>query len=241
MTRPLTQDTFFNGKVCVRQTADGYRFSIDAVILAWHITPAPGARVVDLGTGCGIIPLILAFRHPSVSITGIEIQPQLAQIATENAAANQMADRVSIVCADIRNADDHLPAGTADIVVCNPPFRKVDAGRINPDEERAIARHELAVTLKDILAAVKRALRTAGEFAAIYPAFRAPDMICAMREAGIEPKLVRAIHSRQHEEARLVLIKGTRNGRPGAVIPAPLVIYEAENRYTPEVERMFLP
>ena len=241
MTRPITQDTFFNGKICVRQTADGSRFSIDAVILAWHITPAPGARIVDLGTGCGIIPLILACRHPSVSITGIEIQPRLASIAVENVAANQMADRVNIVCADMRNADDHLPVGKADIVVCNPPFRKVDAGRINPDAERAIARHELAVTLKDILAAAKRALRTAGEFAAIYPASRAPDIICAMRKADIEPKLVRTICSRQDEAARLILVKGTRNGRPGAVIPAPLVIYEAENRYTPEVERMFLP
>ncbi|MDY6832629.1 MAG: tRNA1(Val) (adenine(37)-N6)-methyltransferase [Thermodesulfobacteriota bacterium] len=241
MTRPITQDSFFNGQVRVKQTADGYRFSIDAVILAWHITPAPGARIVDLGTGCGIIPLILACRHPSVSITGIEIQPQLAQMATENAAVNRMADRVSIVCGDIRKAGDHLLAGKADIVACNPPFRKADAGRINPDEERAIARHELTVTLKDILAAAKRALRTAGEFAAIYPAFRAPDMICAMREAGIEPKLMRTIHSRQNEAARLTLVKGTRNGRPGAVIAPPLVIYAADDRYTPEVERMFLP
>jgi tRNA1Val (adenine37-N6)-methyltransferase len=241
MTRPTTKDTFFNGRIQVAQAAGGYRFSIDAVILAWHITPAPGAGVVDLGTGCGIIPLILAYRHPSIAVTGIEIQPQMAQLAADNAAANHMADRVKIVCADIRNSKSHLPAGQADIVACNPPFRQADAGRINPHEERAIARHELAVTLKDILATAKRVLRTSGEFVAIYPASRLVDMISAMREAGIEPKLLRAIHSRGEEEARLILVKGTRNGRPGTAISPPLVIYDAENRYTPEVERMFLP
>ena len=241
MTRSPTQDTFFNGRLCVRQTADGYRFSIDAVILAWHITPAPGAVVVDLGTGCGIIPLILAHRHPSIWITGIEIQPRLAQMAIDNATANHMSDRVKIVCADIRHAGDCLPAGRADIVVCNPPFRQADSGRINPHTERAIARHELTMTLKEVLAAAKKALRTAGEFVAIYPAVRVTDMLSAMREATIEPKLLRTIHSRQDEAARLILVKGTRNGRPGAVIPSPLVIYGADDRYTPEAEKMFLP
>lgn len=241
MTRPTTKDTFFNGRIQVAQAADGYRFSIDAVILAWHIAPAPEARVVDLGTGCGIIPLILAYRHPSIAVTGIEIQPQLAQLAADNAAINHMADRITIVCADIRTPKNHLPAGQADIVVCNPPFRQADSGRINPHEERAIARHELTVTLKDILATTKRALRTSGEFVAIYPASRVADMISAMREAGIEPKLLRTIHSRQEEEARLILVKGSRNGRPGAAIAPPLVLYDAESRYTPEIERMFLP
>lgn len=239
MIQPTTQDTFFNGRLHVKQAADGYRFSVDAVILAWHIIPAPGAVIVDLGTGCGIIPLILAYRHPSISVTGIEIQPQLAQIAADNTAANHMADRIKIVCADIRNPKGCLPAGRADIVVCNPPFRQADSGRINPHEERAIARHELTVTLKDILAAAKGALRTSGEFVAIYPASRVTDMISAMREAGIEPKLLRTIHSRQDEEARLILVKGVRNGRPGATIAPPLVLYDAESRYTPEIERMF--
>ncbi|MFZ5563854.1 MAG: tRNA1(Val) (adenine(37)-N6)-methyltransferase [Thermodesulfobacteriota bacterium] len=241
MTRSTTDGTFLNGRLCVRQAADGYRFSIDAVILAWHVTPAPNTAIVDLGTGCGIIPLILACRYPSISVTGIEIQPRLARTASENVAENKMADRVRIVCADIRNAGDILPAGRSDMVVCNPPFRQADAGRINPHEERAIARHELAVTLKDILAAARRTLRTAGEFIAIYPASRLADMICAMREADIEPKWLCPVCSRQGEEARLILVKGTRNGRPGTAIAPPLVIYSADDRYTPEVERMFLP
>ncbi len=242
MTRQKkTVDHFLNEKIRVCQDADGYRFSVDAVILAWHVFPSSGAKIIDLGTGCGIIPLILAYRYPSVSITGIELQPRLAELASENVKANGFEDRIKIINADIKDTHRHLPRGKADIVVCNPPFIKADSGRINPHPERAVARHELAITLGDIVAQAKRLLSVHGEFTAIYPAFRLPDLITAMRESSIEPKLMRTVHSRNKEGATLVVLKGVRNGRAGLTIEKPLVLYKENGEYTAEANKMFMP
>ncbi len=236
-----TEDAFFDGRLRVRQSADGYRFSLDAVILAWHVAPAAGAKVVDIGTGCGIIPLILAYRHQGITIEGLEIQPQLATLARENVTANRMEDRITIHCEDITRAAAKMPAGKTDLVICNPPFRKTDDGRLNPNPERAIARHEITATLAEIIAAAGRLLRTAGDFAAVYPATRLVDMVSALRQENIEPKELRMIHSRTNEPAKLILVKGKKNGRPGIAVPAPLIIYHDDGTYTAEAKKMFEP
>ncbi|MDY6824743.1 MAG: tRNA1(Val) (adenine(37)-N6)-methyltransferase [Thermodesulfobacteriota bacterium] len=238
-TSPPTADRFFNGRIHVNQPPDGYRFSLDAPLLAAHVSPAPGARVVDLGTGCGIIPLLLAHRHSSIFIAGVELQARLANLAGENVRANNMEDRIGIARADINTLGHGQTAGRVDLVICNPPFRKAGDGRVNPDPERAVARHEVTITLEGIIAAAKRLLRVAGEFAIIYPAVRVIDLVTAMRAAAIEPKRLRMVHSRQTDTAKLVIVKGIKNGRPGATIEPPLVIYEAAGRqYTPEAESM---
>jgi len=240
-TTRYTEDTFFNGRLRVKQNADGYRFSLDAVILAWHVAPAAGARIVDIGTGCGIIPLILAYRHPKITIDGLEIQPQLAALARENVVSNNMEDRVTIHCEDVAQAAKKMPAGKTDLVICNPPFRKPATGRINPNPERAIARHEIKTTLADIVAAAGKLLRKSGEFAAVYSASRLTDIVSTLRQEGIEPKYLRMIHSRAHDPAKLFFLKGAKNGRPGLTLPAPLIIYNADRNYTPEAQKMFEP
>lgn len=236
-----TEDTFFDGRIHVKQAENGYRFSLDAVILAWHVAPAANARVVDIGTGCGIIPLILACRHRTVTIEGLEIQPQLAALARENVTSNNMEHCITIHCEDIAQAVTKIPAGATDVVICNPPFRKSSAGRISPNPERAIARHEIKTTLTGIIAAARKLLRTSGELAAIYPASRLVDMISALRQAIIEPKLLRMIHSRADDPAKLFIIKGNKNGRPGITIPPPLIIYHNDGTYTSEAKKMFQP
>lgn len=236
-----TEDTFLDGRIRVKQNEKGYRFSLDAVILAWHVVPAANARIVDIGTGCGIIPLILAYRHQTVTIDGLEIQPQLADLARVNVASNNMAHRITIHCHDIAQAATKIPSGKIDLVTCNPPFRKDSAGRISPNSERAIARHEIKTTLAEIIAGAGKMLRTAGELAVIYPAARLADMISELRQAGIEPKLLRMIHSRERSPAKMFLIKGNKNGRPGITIPPPLIIYEEDGTYTPEARRIFEP
>jgi tRNA1Val (adenine37-N6)-methyltransferase len=236
-----TEDTFLDGRIRVKQHSDGYRFSLDAVILAWHVAPAAGARILDFGTGCGIIPLILAYRHPTVTIDGLEIQPQLAALARENVISNNMTHCITIHCEDIAQAATRIPAGQTDLIVCNPPFRKSATGRVNPNRERAIARHEIQTTLADIVAAAKKMLRPSGEFAAVYPASRLADIVNALRQAGIEPKLLRMIHSRTRDPAKLFLIKSSKNGRPGVAIPSPLIIYHDDGSYTPEARKMFAP
>lgn len=242
MASPLhTEDTFFNGLIRVKQNAAGYRFSIDAVILAWHVAPAADAKIIDIGTGCGIIPLILAHRYRTISITGLEVQPQLVALARENVACNGLSHRITIHCQDINKTAAEIPAGEADLVICNPPFRKACTGRISLNPERAIARHEIKTTLADIIAAAGKMLKRSGEVAVIYPATRLADMIIAMRQGGIEPKLLRMIHSRPHDPAKLVLLKGNKKGRPGISVPSPMIIYDDDGAYTPEAQKMFQP
>ncbi|MFP4445221.1 MAG: tRNA1(Val) (adenine(37)-N6)-methyltransferase [Desulfosudaceae bacterium] len=241
MTNDFTEDAFLNGAIRVRQSRDGYRFSIDAVILARHLAPAGPARIVDLGTGCGIIPLLLAGRYPEVTITGVEIQPQLSRLAEENVRRNDLAGRVTIACQDLRSFAAAAPAGRADLVTANPPFREASSGRINPNRERALARHEIAVTINDVTAAAARLLRVAGEFAVVYPASRLIDLVAAMRTAGLEPKQLRLAHSRPEEAAKLAIIRGRKNGRPGLNVQPPLFIYQPDGTYTEEAARMFQP
>ena len=236
-----TTDTFFNGLIRVKQSRGGYRFSLDAVVLAHHAVPHSREKVLDLGTGCGIIPLILAYRQPHMDIYGVEVQTELAELAATNVRENQLQDRITVFCADMKLIRPAMTAGPVDLVVCNPPFRRRGSGRINPDAQRAVARHEIKANLGDIIQTSYRMLRTAGRLVLIYTAGRLTDILCRMRSDGIEPKFIRMIHSRQDTEAALILIEGVKGGRPDLKIAPPLIIYDKKNNYTDEVELMFRP
>ena len=236
-----TTDTFFGGKLRINQEAAGYRFSIDAVLLAHHVRPRAGEKLLDLGTGCGIIPLILAYRNPEITAIGIEIQHELADLAISNVNANHMRNRITVLHLDMRNLKPAMIDGPADVVVCNPPYRSPNSGRLNPDAQRAIARHELKVSLIDVLETAHRVLRTTGRFLTIYPAQRIAELLFQMHLAGIEPKFMRTIHSRLEEKAKLILVGGTKGAQTGMTIGPPLIIYAEEGRYSKEVRQMFEP
>ena len=238
---PLTTDTFFNGRIQVKQNRAGYRFSIDAVLIAGQTIPRPDDTVLDLGTGCGIIPLILAYRHPKIKVYGIEVQQQLADLASVNVKENRMENRITIHCMDMKNLKHDMISGPADLVVSNPPYRKAESGRINPDQQRAVARHEIKATLSDVVETARRMLRTSGRFVMVYPAERMADILIQMRSAGIEPKSLRTIHSNRHTEAKLILVEGKKGGSPGLKIEPPLIIYRKDGSYTDEVQEMFKP
>jgi tRNA1Val (adenine37-N6)-methyltransferase len=236
-----TTDTFFNGKIQINQNRTGYRFSIDAVLLAHFANPRSGNKVLDLGTGCGIIPLILAYRQPLISIYAVEVQTALAELAVSNVRENRQEDRITVICTDMKLLKPPMTAGLVDLVVCNPPFRRQGSGRINPDAQRAVARHEIKANLSDIIQTSHRMLRAAGRLLLIYTAGRLTDVLSRMRIEGIEPKFLRMIHSRQDTKATLVLIEGIKGGRPDLKIAPPLIIYGRGNDYTEEVALMFRP
>jgi tRNA1(Val) A37 N6-methylase TrmN6 len=239
--RSLTTDTFFNGCIQVKQNRSGYRFSIDAVLLAWHSDPGPEDIILDLGTGCGIIPMILAYRYPGIRIYGIEIQSDLAEIARLNIEENNMGDRIFIRCMDMKTLSHDVTSGAVDMVVCNPPFRKPRSGRLNPDQERAIARHELKATLHDVIRTAHSMLRTSGRLVIVYSAERITDILSQMRDFGIEPKWIRMIHSEKNTNAKLMLIEGKKGARPALKIGPPLIIYRENGIYSDEAEKMFNP
>jgi len=239
MAAPFTNDTFFNGKLVVRQHRTGYRYSIDAIILSHSIKARPGERVLDLGTGCGIVPIISAFQFPEVLFYGVEIQPELAEVAGANVTANHMEERIHIVQQDLKTLEANQFKAPMDIVVSNPPYRRVSSGRINPNAQKAVARHEIKTTLEEVVAAAGRILKTAGKFIVIYSAERLTDLLFTLRAARIEPKYLRCIHSKQDAEAKLVLLEGVKMANPGMKIAAPLVIYADDGSYSAEVAAMF--
>lgn len=234
----ITRDTFLSGRLKVSQPQNGYRFSIDAALLAAKILPKAGERILDLGTGCGIIPLILAARWPGVFIHAVEVQPALAELADQNITDNQMADRITIFNTDMRDLPTDEVKPPYQWVCSNPPYYRIRSGRMNPNSQKAIARHEIKIDLKQLMAAAGRMLGKGGRFVTIYAADRTADLVAAMRGAAIEPKILQSVHGRIEEPARLVLVEGVRGGGPGLHMPAPIVVYSKDGRYTEVVASM---
>ena len=236
--QPLTHDPFLNGNIVLKQPRNGYRFSIDAVVLAHRVRPLCDETILDLGTGCGVIPLILGFRHAHVRLVGVEIQRDLADLARQNVADNGLTDRIHIVATDMRRLTPADVGGPVDVVVANPPYRKLASGRINPEPQRAVARHELKVDLPQVLQSARRMLKPSGRFFVIYPSGRAVDLIAGMRSAGLEPKTLMTVHSRVSSPARLVTIMGVKGGRPGLEVDPPLHLYDDNGSIAAGVQAM---
>jgi tRNA1Val (adenine37-N6)-methyltransferase len=236
-----TEDRFFNGALCVRQDRKGYRFSIDAAIAAYGVTPKAGETIVDLGTGCGIIPLILAYRHADIKVFGVEIQEGLADLARFNINQNQFEKRIKVLHADMRSLQPGLLNSPVEWVVCNPPYRPPNSGRVNPDRQRALARHEININLNQMIQSADRLLSPGGRLVTIYPAERLVEVLCEMHSRRIEPKWIQMIHSRSGESARLVMVRGVKGGRPGVTIEDPLIIYKPNGSYTSQMEAMMNP
>lgn len=231
--------TLFDGRITVHQDEDGYRFAVDAVLLAGHVKPARGDTVVDLGSGCGVIPLILSHRYPGIRIFGVELQNELAEIARRNVIENQMADRITILNQDMASLTRAQLDRPVNWVVSNPPYRKAGASRLNPNRQRAVARHELKATLSDVIDAAVRILAPSGKLVIIYPAERTTDLITRMRSATIEPGFFRTIYPRPDSAAKLILVEGVKGGRQGLRIGSPLYIAGTDGVYTEEVADMF--
>lgn len=233
-----SRDHFFNGRIVLNQPTSGYRFSIDAVILAHLALPLASSRVVDLGTGCGVIPIMMAYRCPAIHLVGVEIQPALCAVARQNVADNHMADRIRILEADMRALSRSDVGGAVDLVVSNPPYRPLNSGRVSRDSQRAVARHELKIDLAAVLASARRMLQKTGRLAVIYPCVRTVDLLSAMRTAGLEPKSLTMVHTHRNAPARLVGVVAVKSGRPGLDVAPPLAIYSTDGGYSPALAAM---
>ncbi|OQY43975.1 MAG: hypothetical protein B6240_11410 [Desulfobacteraceae bacterium 4572_87] len=214
-------DLFLDGRLKLIQPRDGYRFSIDAVLLSRFATIRSGDVVIDLGTGCGVIPLILLLTKPVGHAFGLDVQEALINQAARNARLNGFEKKMDVVRGDIRHPP--FASGIANLVVCNPPYRKIKSGRINPDSQKAIARHELLASMDDILRAAAALLSKKGRFALVYPAGRLAEALVRLRRFNLEPKRVRIHYPNLDSNAKLALIEATLGGRPGLEILPPLL------------------
>ncbi len=214
---------------------------MDPVILAAHIDPVPGCKIIDIGCGCGIIPLILGFRYTDVRIVGIEIQSRLAEIALKNIDENQMSDRIRILNQDIRTTQISDTQGPADIIISNPPYQKNRSGRLNPDIEKAVARHEIHLNLDQLFSSAKRLLKPRGQVLLIFPAQRLQDLVLAMKPHQFQLEWIRFIHPHPQRPAKLMLISGLKNGKGPCRVRPPLLLYEGNNNPTNEYTALFKP
>ena len=238
--RNETFDTLFGGKVKVIQEKNGYRFSIDAFLLAGFVWLRRGDRVIDLGTGVGIIPLILGTRgEDAEQIVGVEIQKQLAELAKRNVLINGLEDLITIYHGDFKGLNDAFAPSSFDVLVTNPPYYRVSSGRINPCSQKAIARHEITCTINDVLQASCYLLKEGGRMFIIFPATRAITLFDNLRSASLEPKRIRWIYSREGEEAKFILTEAHKGGGEGVEVLPPLFVYTVNGSYTPEMEALY--
>lgn len=224
----LTDDTLFNGRVICRQHRNGYRFSVDAGLLAHFCRPAAQAKVLDLGCGCGVIGLILCHRFPELHLAGLELQPALAELARSNVQANHLQERFTVQEGDLRKIREFVQPESFDLVVSNPPYHRPGSGRISQADERALARHELCASPDLVLAAAAFAVRNRGAVCCIYPAERLATVLAAMLRRRLVPKRLQPVCSYPEDDrARLVLIEAVKNGGEGLLFLPPLHIFPA--------------
>ena len=222
----------------VAQQKDGYRFSLDPLLLCDFCEPGGRVSIADLGTGCGIIPLVLARLEPAAAIVGIEHQEAMAELARRNVAANGLVDRITIFHEDLLHLRSRYPVSTFDLVVANPPFRKQGTGKISPKAGRDLARHESTARLADFVATAKYLVKPAGRICFIYHPSRLAELLAVAADLKLAPLRLRMVHGSCSAEARMFLVELAK-GRSGEmrVLP-PLVVYDEDGRYTEEVGRI---
>ena len=221
------------------QGQKSFRYGIDAVLLSGYAKVKPGEKVLDLGTGTGILPILLAAKTPGRSFTGLEIQKESADMARRSVALNHLNDRLSIVQGDIREAVSIFGAASFDVAVSNPPYMIGRHGLTNPDPAVAIARHEILCSFRDIAEQTSRILTDRGRFYLIHRPFRLAEIMCTLKEYRLEPKRMRLVYPFADKEPNMVLLEACKNGNPRIRVEKPLIVYERPGVYTREIREIY--
>lgn len=216
-----------------------FRPGTDTFLLSSLPHLKPGARVCDLGCGAGLLSLLLLQRQPRLQVTGVELQPEAAALCRRTAEENQLGDRLRTVTGDLRNIRSLLPAGSFDLVVCNPPYYPPGSGKVSSTDPLRCARSEQGCTLEEVCAAAAYLLRWSGSFCLVHKPERLTDVLCALRSASIEPKRLRMVSCRAGQAPSLILVEGRRGGRPGLQIDPPLILETPEGVPTQEVDAIY--
>lgn len=217
------------------QNPDKFCFGMDAVLLSGFAKVKDGGSVLDLGTGTGIIPLLLAGKTNAAKIKALEIQPESAEMAGRSVRLNALQDRIEIVEGDIKEASHIFRKASFDAVTCNPPYMIGQHGIKNPESALAIARHEILCTLEDVVREAALLVKPGGSFFMVHRPFRLPEIICTFRAHRLEPKRMQLVHPFIDAEPNMVLIEGVRGGKPRMLVEKPLIIYKKPGVYTEEI------
>lgn len=236
--RERIDDLQFKGLKII-QNIDKFCFGMDAVLLSHFAEARKGEQVVDLGAGTGIIPILLSGRSEASKIYGVEIQPDMADMARRSVLLNGLQDRIEIVTGDLKESPYYLGVGKFQLVVSNPPYKKAGSGLINPSDAKAISRHEILCTLEDVLDAAKKLLAHRGRLAMVHRPERMVDILYGMRHRGLEPKRVRLVHGSVDKPPSMVLIEAVKGGKPHLMWLPPLIVYDDKGNMTDEVREIY--
>lgn len=221
-----TEDYILGLKIC--QKKEGHRLSIDPILLSSFVLPhiKKNDTVIDVGTGFGIIPLLISKRKKSAKIVGVEIQKDLVLLAEENLRINKMGKNINIIEGDFRELKERFKIGKFDLVLSNPPYREPFSGRISPEKERAIARHEFYGDMEDLVKISKYLVTAAGSVCFIYPVRRFVELLNCLRDNGLTPRRVRFVYHKKESEGELFMIESRKTGKGTLKVEKPLILGE---------------
>lgn len=239
----MTTDTLFGGAVTCHQYESGYRFSVDAILLAHFMDVVQGDKIADFGTGCGVIPLILSYRWNNISfyVLGLEIQPSLVRLAQMNVSHNKASHKIQIVEGDVRNLNRIIEPESYDKIVCNPPYYPLATGRVSGVSQAAIARHQINGGLQHFIEGAAFAVKNRGTVYFVYPAERLTELLYESARYRLEPCVMQTIYSYPgSRSARLILIKLRKNGGRQLDILPPFYIYDRKDgTFSEQMQKMY--
>ena len=215
----------------------GYRYSIEPFLLADYVQLLPSQKVLDIGTGCGIIPLLMVFREPTLKVTGIEIQNAAADNAEQNVTNNKMD--IKIVQDDFLQWAQRLEFEQFDLIVSNPPYRKINSGRTNSESGKAIARHEIKLNLLSMLDKARPILKKGGHITLVYPSIRLQETLSELESRELFPSRIRFIHGNQSAEAKIFLVDAIKEKKNDLIVDSPLYVYNKDGSYSKEMQDIY--
>ena len=229
------------GGLCIIQNPDWFCFGVDAVLLADFAKKSikKNSIVLDLCTGNGIVPLLLAEKSLAKHITGIEIQSPVAEMASRSVVMNNLSGKIDIINDDLNNAVERFGKNSFDNISCNPPYKEVTGGLKNNTGIITVARHEIYCTLKDVIYVSSQLLKQYGKLAMIHRPERLIEIICYMKEFGLEPKRLRFVHPSANKTANMILIEGVKCGNPKLFLEPPLYVYGEDGKYSAEIDEIY--
>lgn len=221
------------------QKQNGFKFGVDAVLLSDFAASAKSSRTLDLCTGTGIVPILLAAKTNTENICALEIQEDIADMARRSVEYNKLTERVQITCGDLKDAPEIYSKGSFDKITCNPPYMKCGAGLRNDTDTKSVSRHEVLCTLDDVIRVSSQLLISKGRFYLIHRPSRLADIMCAMRKFRIEPKKLRFVHPHADSAPNLVLVEGMKDGGDELKILPPLCVHNNDGTYSDEIDRIY--
>lgn len=221
------------------QRSDGFCFGMDAVLLSGFVQVKPGEKVLDLGTGTGIIPILLEAKTKGAYFAGLEIQEEIADMARRSVCLNHLEKKIHIITGDIKQAEKWFSKSSFDVVTSNPPYIRGEHGLKNPGEIKAISRHELLCTLEDVIREAGNLVRPGGRVYLVYRPHRLIELISVLTRFNLEPKRIKFVHPFADREANMVLLEAVRGGGASLKVESPVIVFKEPGVYSEEIRSVY--